>query len=246
MRRIISLTVLTIVLFAGSVAVAQNTVRPFDPHGKPPTKGYVEVEAYKWIRDNAPDAIASCDRTTDQFDDLVQTGVSKFKREAINCLASVGFFDNYPDVEPAVVEWQLVTGEEAYGAYVIYRLDAVASSAGASRAVPNLQLRCGIDNDYYHEVYVHTPWLLLNDPGSGTITTRWRFGDEGRIEVDDWGSNENAVDGSAVFAPTSFVEVLVGMDGEHLWMQFEDDFDVETVEFVLDGLDQVVADLECI
>ncbi len=73
----------------------------FDPHGKPPTKGYVAVEAYKWLRDNAPDAIAGCEKTVDRFDDLRQPGVSKFKREAINCLDSVGFFDNYPVADPA-------------------------------------------------------------------------------------------------------------------------------------------------
>ena len=93
MRRVITFLVVTLTLTA---TVAYAATFGFDPHGKPPTKGFVAVEAYKWIRDNAPDGIAGCDKTTDQFADLDQDGVSKFKREAINCLASVGFFDNYP------------------------------------------------------------------------------------------------------------------------------------------------------
>ena len=93
MRRIIILLVVILTLTA---TVAYAATLGFDPHGKPPTKGFVAVEAYKWIRDNVPDGLAGCDKTTDQFADLDQDGVSKFKREAINCLASVGFFDNYP------------------------------------------------------------------------------------------------------------------------------------------------------
>ena len=68
----------------------------FDPDGKRPTKGYVAVQTYRWLRDNAPDAIEGCDRKTDQYDDLDQESVSDFKREAINCLASVGFFNDWP------------------------------------------------------------------------------------------------------------------------------------------------------
>ena len=69
----------------------------FDPDGKPPTRGFVAVYAYKWLRDHYPDALARCDRETDFYDDLERRSISSFKRQAINCLASVGFFDNYPE-----------------------------------------------------------------------------------------------------------------------------------------------------
>ena len=91
----------------------------FDPHGKPPTKGYVAVEAYKWLRDNAPDAIAGCEKTVDRFDDLRQPGVSKFKREAINCLDSVGFFDNYPVADPTPRPGQDIGAETHVEPFVV-------------------------------------------------------------------------------------------------------------------------------
>ena len=93
----------TVVLVAVSVLIATAGMAAmlgqFDPDGKPPTKGFVAVQAFKWLRDNAPDAIAGCDKNTDQYGDLDQERVSKFKREAINCLASVGFFNEWPGLE---------------------------------------------------------------------------------------------------------------------------------------------------
>ena len=94
MKRMLIATVLLLAVGVAAFAATGS----FDPNGKPPTKGFVAVLAYKWIRDNAPDAIADCDKTTDQFSDLGGSDISKFKREAINCLASVGFFDNYPGI----------------------------------------------------------------------------------------------------------------------------------------------------
>lgn len=86
-------TTVAVMIFIVSVNAQSGQ---FDPLGKAPTKGFVAVEAYKWIRDNAPDAIKNCKKHTDQYDDLHHRSVSKFKREAINCLASVGFFNNWP------------------------------------------------------------------------------------------------------------------------------------------------------
>ena len=76
---------LTAILVAASVLIATvgmaATLGQFDPDGKPPTKGFVAVQAFRWLRDNAPDAIAGCDKNTDQYGDLgpggsveVQTG----------------------------------------------------------------------------------------------------------------------------------------------------------------------------
>ena len=83
--------------FDGWPAVAG--VGSFGVDGKPPTKGFVAVEAYKWLRDSAAGVIRGCDRDTDRFDDLRAVGVSEFKRQAVNCLASVGFFDGWPAVD---------------------------------------------------------------------------------------------------------------------------------------------------
>ena len=100
----------------GETGPTESTaVLGFDPHGKPPTKGYVAVEAYKWVRDNASGGVAGCDRTTDQFADLDQDGVSRFKREAINCLASVGFFDNYPTPDDRPDPTGAVLGFDPHG-----------------------------------------------------------------------------------------------------------------------------------
>lgn len=97
-----SLTVVLValsVLFAAAGSTA--TLEEFDPGGKPLTKGFVAVQAFRWLRDNAPDAIGGCDKNIDQYADLHQEGVSQFKREAINGLASVGFFDDWPGLEVA-------------------------------------------------------------------------------------------------------------------------------------------------
>ena len=94
LRRILTIVAMSVgVIGVGGVLASSGS---FDPNGKPPTKGFVAVAAYKWLRDNAPDAIADCEKKVDQYDDLRQDNVSKFKREAINCLASVGFFESYP------------------------------------------------------------------------------------------------------------------------------------------------------
>lgn len=95
-RQAVAAFAIVTLLILVAVAAVAGTLGQFEPNGKPPTKGFVAVHAYKWIRDNAPDAIEHCDKQTDQYTDLRQTDVSEFKREAINCLASVGFFNNYP------------------------------------------------------------------------------------------------------------------------------------------------------
>ena len=94
---------LTAILIATAILITAAgtaaTLGQFDPNGKPPTKGFVAVQAFRWLRDNAPDAIANCDKKTDQYGDLDQEGMSQFKREAINCLASIGFFNEWPGLE---------------------------------------------------------------------------------------------------------------------------------------------------
>ena len=94
MRRVLALVL--ILLLAATALSAQPVGLSFDPGGKSPTKGFVAVLAYQWLRDNHPSVIAHCDEETDQYDDLDSENISPFKRQAINCLGSIGFFDNYP------------------------------------------------------------------------------------------------------------------------------------------------------
>lgn len=92
----IFVTIVTTVFITITIVTVSALSGQFDPFAAAPTRGFVAVEAYKWIRDNAPDTIKNCKKHIDQYDDLHQQSVSKFKREAINCLASVGFFNNWP------------------------------------------------------------------------------------------------------------------------------------------------------
>ena len=169
---------------------AMGAALGFDPHGKPPTKGYVAVEAYKWIRDNAPDAIAGCDKTTDRFTDLDQDGVSKFKREAINCLGSVGFFDNYPtpdDHADAIGEATSVAVGDAVPGVVdhpndidLFVFDAVQGE------LYQIDVALGTLGDSVVALYdADQRQLVLNDDYGGSLASRiyWKASSSGRYYV---------------------------------------------------------------
>jgi hypothetical protein len=224
------------------------SVGSFDPNGKPPTKGFVAVEAYKWLRDNAPAAIAGCERTVDQFDDLRQPAVSKFKREAINCLASVGFFDNYPAPTPRlgndIGAWTYFSGTIENGsAYDAYGTSATSSSTEDWEGAPALFLRCDANDNY--EVFVVTPWYLYNniDAGDGrdALIVHYRFsGAQG------WSSTLAAANDES--PPAVFLDEFAFSqgDGNTLYMAFDDDISRETANFNVTGLTDVLTVLPCI
>ena len=64
MRKTIITIVTSVVIAVSVVGVVAQSGR-FEPNDKAPTKGFVAVETYKWIRDNAPDTIKNCKKYTD-------------------------------------------------------------------------------------------------------------------------------------------------------------------------------------
>ena len=175
---------------------SESAALRFDPHGTPATKGFVAVEAYKWIRDNAADSIAGCDKTTDQFTDLDQDGVSKFEREAINCLASVGFFHNYPtpdDHADTLGEATPVTAGDAVPGVVDYPDDEDVFVFDAEEGnLYQIDVTLGTLEDSLLALYDTDHTLLaLNDSYSGSLASRifWKAPSSGRyyIAVASWG-----------------------------------------------------------
>ena len=204
---------------------------------------------------NAPDAIADCEKKIDQFDDLDQEGVSKFKREAVNCLASVGFFDNYPGISTASSDdvvvsadtglWKHFEGETVDGQFEGYWLAASTSSAGSAEFVPHLALRCGIGNDAWDAVFISTPWTLRNDYTTERFTVVWRFSDASRPTTDNgWWSDGKA--DSAVFGTVEFLRALQDTNGNRLYVELTGSYSTETAQFPLDGIDGVFDNLHCL
>ncbi|MDE0289826.1 MAG: hypothetical protein OXM88_14800 [bacterium] len=151
MRRVLALVLalVLILLLAATALAAQPVGLSFDPGGKAPTKGYVAVRAYQWLRDNHPSVIAHCDEETDQYDDLDSEGVSPFKRRAINCQASIGFFDDYPEVATTTTthtefgDWEAFTERpDRYG----YSLET-ATEWSLTDTPPRLYFVCPADTE---------------------------------------------------------------------------------------------------
>ena len=185
MRRLATVAAMTVV-FTATVAIAATTGGSFDPNGKPPTKGFVAVEAYKWLRDNHPDTLKGCERKTDQFNDLRQTNVSKFKREAINCLASLGFFDNYPKPDTStgpdrpdtgytlgedIGPWSYYETENVDGHIEGYGTPATRHNGNAWQDNPVFNVRC-YANGSIPDPFMWVPWSVDIDNESAQVTYR--------------------------------------------------------------------------
>ena len=164
LRKIVVALTAAVLLVTGTTVLASSG--SFDPNGKPPTKGFVAVEAYKWMRDNVPDAIKGCEKDVDQFDDLSQDGVSKFKRQAINCLSSLGFFNGYPGVpyiEPVTIFRSPPGGETRVGGQGHRVVDLDVSLGGfckvAADVEDNYSGRSDYDTNFIVEM-VYPEWDL--------------------------------------------------------------------------------------
>ncbi len=83
------------VLAAAPAAASADTTGRFYPEQRL-SKGWFGVLTYKFVRDEIPGgrtALSSCS-TANRFEDLSRE--SQFKRDALTCLAGLGYFDEVP------------------------------------------------------------------------------------------------------------------------------------------------------
>ena len=97
MKLSVKVTVLVaiVTLSVVPVAAAAASSESFHPDQRL-SKGWFGVLTYKFVRDEIPGgaaALSECDQSN-KFDDL--GGESQFKRDALNCLADMGYFDEVP------------------------------------------------------------------------------------------------------------------------------------------------------
>ena len=103
---VVAAVVVAAVLTVSATAVATSN-NQFEPDQRL-SKGWFGVLTYKFIRDEVPGgkaALEQCDLTP-RFSDLADE--SKFKRDALHCLASLGYFDDVPLSDGGLPGWRNV------------------------------------------------------------------------------------------------------------------------------------------
>ncbi len=113
------------------------------------SKGWFGVLTYKFVRDEMPGgraALSGC-ASADRFVDL--SSESSFKRDALNCLAGLGYFDQVPLPDGSLPGWRTAPPGEDPDDSQVGTGECVFSSSQATKAVWRVDTGGGTGSAFY-------------------------------------------------------------------------------------------------